>query len=182
MCHPSQHQTAGACEAMRRLGIVGIIFILALGILLVPLPSESQQPTKVLRIGYLDGGWPTPEFLHFAEALRQGLRELGWIEGQNIAIEYRWAEGRYDRLPDLAAELVRLKVDVIVAGISQAARAAKQATPRIPIVMVAVVDPVGFGIVKSLARPGGNITGLSNLNPELSAKHLELLKETVPRV
>ncbi len=159
-----------------------IILILALGILLVPLTSESEQATKVSRIGYLDGGWPTPEFLHLLEAFKHGLRQFGYSEGQNIAFEPRWAEGRYDRLPDLAAELVRLKVDVIVASISQAARAAKQATARIPIVMVAVVDPVGFGLVKSLARPGGNITGLSNLNPDLVAKHLELLKETVPRV
>ena len=168
--------------AVRGLGTVGIIFILALGILLVPLGSESEQPTKVPRIGFLDGGWPTPEFLHLLEAFRQGLRLFGYSEGQNIVIEHRWAEGRYDRLPGLVAELVDLKVDIIVAGIAQAARASKQATTRIPIVMVSAVDPVGFGLVNSLARPGGNITGLSNLSPELTAKHLELLKETVPGV
>lgn len=165
---------------MRRL--VRSIFILALGILLLPSPCHSQQTVKVTRIGYLDGGWPTPDFAHFLEAFRQGLRQFGYNEGQNITIEYRWAEGRYDRLPELAAELVRLNVDLIVATIPPAARAAKQATTRIPIVMVAVIDPVGFGLVKSLARPGGNITGLSNLNPELAAKHLELIKEIVPTV
>ena len=156
--------------------------VLALSILLGAAASESQPPGKIARIGYLDGGSPTPEFLPFLEAFRRGLRELGYIEGQNLAIEYRWAEGRYERLPELAAELVRLRVDIIVVGIAQAARAAKQATTTIPIVMVAVIDPVGFGLVKSLTRPGGNITGLSSVNPEMVAKHLELLKETVPRV
>jgi putative ABC transport system substrate-binding protein len=158
-----------------------ILCCLGLGVLLAPAASDSRS-SKIARIGFLDGGWPAPEFLHLVEAFRQGLRQFGYREGQNIAIEYRWAEGRYERLPDLAAELVRLKVDVIVAGIAQAARAARQATPRTPIVMVAVVDPVGFGLVKGLARPGENITGLSNLSPELAAKHLELLKETVPRI
>lgn len=176
---PPAHQRLSLVTAFR---ITKILWCLALGILLVPPALESRQPTKIPRIGYLDGGWPTPEFLHLVEAFRQGLRQFGYSEGQNIAIEYRWAEGKYERLPDLAAELVRLKVDIIVAGIAQAARAARQATPRTPIIMVAVVDPVGFGLVKALARPGENITGLSNLSPELAAKHLELLKQTVPKI
>ena len=116
------------------------------------------------------------------EAFRQGLRELGYVEGKNIVIEYRYAEGKFDRLPALAAELVRLKVDVIVTGGPPSARAAKEATSTIPIVMMQVGDPVGSGFVASLARPGGNITGLSALAPELSGKRLELLKEIVPKL
>ena len=116
------------------------------------------------------------------EAFRQGLRELGYVEGKNIVIEWRFAEGKLDRLPALAAELVRLKVDVIVTGGSTATRAAKEATITIPIVMTQDNDPVGNGFVASLARPGGNITGLSTLSPELSGKRLELLKEIVPKL
>jgi len=117
------------------------------------------------------------------DAFRQGLRELGWVEGQNIAIEYRFAEGRFDRLPDLAAELVRLKVDIIVAQPTPAAVAAKNATKTIPIVMISVGDPVGLGLIASLARPGGNVTGSSySVGPEIAGKLLELLKETVPKV
>ena len=119
----------------------------------------------------------------FIEAFRQGLRELGWVEGQNIVIDYRFAEGRFDRLPDLAAELVRLKVDLIVAAPAPAAVAAKNATATIPIVMISVSDPVGTGLIASLARPGGNVTGLSfSVGLELFGKQLELLKETVPKV
>lgn len=170
-------------EAQKRVRrALSILPLVALATFFLPSPVESQRPPKVRRLGYLDGGWPTPEFQHLLDAFRHGLREFGYSEGQNIAIEYRWAEGRYERLPQLAGELVRLKVDIIVAGVAEAARAAKQATRDIPIVMVAAVDPVGFGLVKGLARPGENITGLSNLSPELAAKHLELLKETAPRI
>ena len=116
------------------------------------------------------------------EAFRQGLRELGYVEGKNIVIEWRYAEGKLDRLPALAAELVRLKVDIIVTGGPAATRAAKEATVTIPIVMAQDTDPVGNGFVASLARPGGNITGLSTLAPELSGKQLELLKEIVPKL
>ena len=116
------------------------------------------------------------------EAFRQGLRELGYVEGKNIVIEWRFAEGKPDRLPALAAELVRLKVDIIVTGGPTATRAAKEATTTIPIVMAQDTDPVANGFVASLARPGGNITGLSNLSPEISGKQLELLKEIVPKL
>jgi putative ABC transport system substrate-binding protein len=117
------------------------------------------------------------------DAFRQALRELGWVEGQNIVIDYRFAEGRFDRLPDLAAELVRLKVDIIVAQPTPAAAAAKNATETIPIVMISVGDPVGLGLIASLARPGGNVTGSSySVGLEIAGKGLELLKETVPKV
>jgi putative tryptophan/tyrosine transport system substrate-binding protein len=116
------------------------------------------------------------------EGLLQGLREHGYVEGQNIVIEYRWAEGRAERLPDLAAELVSLNVDVIVAGGTPGPLAAKHATGTIPIVMTAAGDPVGSGLVASLARPGGNVTGLSARSPDLSGKRLQLLKEVVPGV
>ncbi|MGH7772698.1 MAG: ABC transporter substrate-binding protein, partial [Candidatus Binatia bacterium] len=131
------------------------------------------------RIGYLSAGpsGPSPNI----EGFREGLRALGYVEGQNIAIEYRYAAGRDDRLADLAAELVRLKVDLIVTDSSPAARAAQKATKTIPIVMAASGDPIGTGLIASLSRPGGNITGLTHLSPELSGKRLELLKEVVPK-
>src|SRR5947208_3507525 len=141
--------------------------------------AEAQQPKKVPRIGYLGATSASSESLRH-EAFRQGLREVGYIEGQNITIEYRYAEGKLDRLPALAAELVALKVDVIVTGGPQATRPAKKATATIPIVMAFDSDPVGNGFVASLARPGGNVTGLSALSPEISGKQLELLKEIVP--
>ena len=137
--------------------------------------AEAQQPKKIPRIGYLSGGGTR------IDAFRQGLREIGYVEGKNIIIEWRSAEGKLDRLPTLAAELVRLKVDVIVTGGGRATRTAKEATKTIPMV-VAIPDPVGDGFVASLARPGGNITGLSALGPELSGKRLELLKEAVPKL
>jgi len=140
---------------------------------------EAQKPAKIPRIGYLEGGSPATS-LSVLEAFRQGLRELGYVEGQNIVIEDRWGEGRNDRLPELAAELVRLKVDVIVTRGDVATLAAKQATSAIPIVMATVGNPLGF--VASLARPGGNITGLSNLAVDISGKWLELLKEAAPRI
>jgi putative tryptophan/tyrosine transport system substrate-binding protein len=140
--------------------------------------AQAQQPKKVPRIGYLTASTPVAQL---PEALREGLRQLGYIEGQNIAIEFLYAEEKPDRLPILAAELVRLKVDVIVTGGPTSTRAAKEATVTIPIVMTQDGDPVGNGFVASLARPGGNITGLSSLSPELSGKRLELLKEIVPK-
>jgi ABC-type uncharacterized transport system substrate-binding protein len=144
-------------------------------------PAQAQQPTKIPRIGYL-----SPNSLSFnparIEAFRQGLRELGYVEGKNIVIEYRNTEGKLDRLPSLAAELVRLKVDIIVTTSPAPTRAAKEATSTIPIVFAQDGDPVASGFVASLARPGGNITGLSTLAPELSGKRLELLKEVVPKL
>jgi len=146
-------------------------------------PVAAQQPKKVPRIGYLAGSDPTSESTRI-EALRLALRELGYIEGQNIAIEYRYAEGKPDRYSELSAELVRLKVDVIVvAGGAPTVRAAKNATKTIPIVMWGISnDPVEAGFVESLARPGGNVTGVSNLSRELGGKRLELLKEAVTKV
>ncbi len=157
------------------------IVCLALCALLLALtfPAAAQQPTKIPRIGYLGGASPSPAR---REAFRQGLRELGYVEGKNIVIEWRSGDGKVDRAPGLAAELVRLKVDVIVADGSASTSSAKEATNTIPIVMAQTTDPVGTGIVASLARPGGNITGLSNLAPKLSGKRLELLKETVSRL
>jgi putative tryptophan/tyrosine transport system substrate-binding protein len=143
--------------------------------------AQAQQPTRVPRIGYLTASTPSGMSAR-VEAFRQGLRELGYIEGKNIVIEWRFAEGKLDRLPALAAELVRLKVDVIVTSAPPATRPAKEATSTIPIVMAQDSDPVGSGFVASLARPGGNITGLATLAPELSGKQLELLKEIVPKL
>jgi len=159
-------------------------FAVALCAMLVALYSlaEAQQPKKVPRIGYLSAGSGAAEHSPRAEAFRQGLRDLGYVEGKNIAIEHRGAEGKLARLPDLAAELVAIKVDVIVTGGNSAIRAAKKATSAIPIVMPHTADPVGDGFVVSLARPGGNITGLtSSAGYELSGKRLELLKETIPK-
>ena len=144
-------------------------------------PAEAQQPTKIPRIGYLGAASLSANAARI-EAFRQGLRELGYVEGKNIVIEWRYAEGKLDRLPALAAELVRLKVDIIVTAGATPTRAAKEATSTIPIVMTQDTDPVVNGFVASLARPGGNITGLSTLAPELSGKRLELLKEIVPKL
>ncbi len=157
--------------------------VIAGGLLAAPVAAEAQPAGKVYRVGYLAAGSRSDsQSQRSLDAFRQGLRELGYVEGQSIAIEYRWAEWKYERLPDLAAELVRLKVDVIVTGIVPAIQAAKQATRTIPIVMAVVVDPVATGLVASLARPGGNITGLSMIAPELVGKQLELLREVVPKV
>src|SRR5437588_11370725 len=158
------------------------ITVLLVGLALASVQlTEAQQPTKVSRIGYLTGATPDGQ-LDRIEAFRQGLRELGYVEGKNIVIEWRSTEGKADRQPGLAAELVRLKVDVIVTGGPAATRAAKEATVAIPIVMAFDIDPVGSGFVATLARPGGNITGLSTLSPEISGKRLELLKEIVPKL
>ena len=164
---------------MRRIGLV----LLAVSLVLAPLAADAQQAGKAPRIGILSLTSPSDRpFL--LDAFRQRLRELGWVEGQNIVIDYRYAEDRVDRLPDLAAELVRLKVDLIVASAgTQVATAAKNATETIPIVMIFVRDPVGTGLIASLARPGGNVTGVSGYaGLEIVAKQLELLKETVPKI
>ncbi|HEU4344460.1 MAG TPA: ABC transporter substrate-binding protein [Candidatus Binatia bacterium] len=145
------------------------------------LPAVAQQPAKVPRIGFLNAASPSAILARY-EAFRQGLRELGYVEGKNVVIEYRYAEGKLDRLRELAAELVRLKVDVIVTAGPSATRSAKEATVMSPIVMAFDYDPVGSGAIASLARPGGNITGLSALYPEMSGKRLELLKEIVPKL
>ena len=155
---------------------------IALLLMIPPWPhfAEAQQPAKLLQVGILTFDVPRSE--PFLEVFFQELRRLGYVEGQNIAFEFRSAEGRVDRLPDLAAELVRLNVNVIFASATGAALAAKTATSKIPIVFTAVSYPVGSGLVASLARPGGNITGLTNLTTDLSAKRLELLKEAFPDV
>ena len=143
--------------------------------------AHAQQPAKVPRIGFLLGSNPSTAAARI-EAFREGLRQLGDVEGKNIVIEYRYAEGNNDRLPALAAELVRLKVDIVVSGGPAVTRPLKEATNTIPIVMAFDDDPVGNGFVASLARPGGNITGLATLAPELSGKQLELLKEIIPKL
>ena len=160
--------------------------VTALLLLLLAAPLDmatAQPPQNVPRVGYLKGGSSSDALRQrWLEAFRQGLRELGYVDGQNIAIEPRWTEGKDDRLPVLAADLVRSKVDVIVAETGAATRAAQQATRTIPIVMSLVNDPVGSGLVASLARPGGNVTGLTIVSPDLVGKQLELLKEVVPKV
>jgi putative tryptophan/tyrosine transport system substrate-binding protein len=156
---------------------------LALGAMLFALCSstQAQQPAKIPRIGFLSAVSASTISARI-EAFKQGLREFGYVEGTNIAIEWRYAEGKVDRLSELAAELVRLRVDVIVSGGPTVTRPLKEATSVIPIVMALDDDPVGSGFVSSLARPGGNITGLSTLAPEISGKQLELLKEIVPKL
>ena len=161
------------------------IFALAVGALLFALciSASAQQPKKVTRIGYLSSLDPARESTR-SEPIRLALRALGYIEGQNIAIEYRYAEGKRDRLPELAAELVRLKVDIIVVSAGgNWVRSVKNATKTIPIVMVGVgADPVEAGLIESLARPGGNVTGVTTLSTELGGKRLELLKDAVPKI
>jgi len=154
--------------------------VTAAGLLAAPLVGEAQQAAKIPRIGYLAGSLAASPNL--PEAFRQGLRDLGYVEGRNVVIEYRDAAGKLERFPALAAELVALKVDVILAASTPHALAAKQATGTLPIVFAAADDAVGSGLVTSLARPGGNVTGLSFLAPELVGKRLELLKQAVPGV
>jgi len=180
-------------RAMRHAGWVeGQNFILdrrafiatsTLGILAAPRAFAQEQPARIARIGFLGvtSASLSDSVIRRVEALRTGLRDLGYVEGKNLTIEFRWAEGRHERLPELAAELVRLKVDVIVAQGTPGARAAKQATATIPIVIPAVANPVATELVASLARPGGNVTGLTWLSFEVSAKRLELLREAFPR-
>jgi putative ABC transport system substrate-binding protein len=160
---------------------VGCIMMLTLSLLTAPLAADAQQPGKVYRLGLLSNTSPS-ETAAGPDPFLQGLRELGWLEGENLVLEYRYAEGNLDRLPELAAELVRLKVDVLAANGTPGVLALKRATTTIPIVMLAVGDPVGTGLVASLARPGGNITGLSIINPDLWGKRLQLLQEVVPGV
>ncbi len=164
-----------------KLRTIGLISTLVLGLFAVSLPVEAQQTEKVPRIGYLSAA-SRSALTARTEAFRQGLRELGYVEGKNIVIEYRYAEGKLDRLSELAAELVRLKVDVIVATGTTPSLAALQATTTIPIVMTVSRDPVRAGLVASLARPGGSITGLTSGTIGLDGKRLELLKETLPKV
>src|SRR5438874_5286555 len=175
-------QRAGVSKSHTLSAMLFALFFVGASLLALSLPAQAQQqPTKIPSIGYLT----TPLLSANAarvEAFRQGLRELGYVEGKNIVIEWRSAEGKLDRAPALAAELVRLKVDVIVTGGPQSTRAAKEATITIPIVMAFDNEPVGNGFVASLARPGGNITGLSTLYPEISGKQLELLKEIIPKL
>jgi putative tryptophan/tyrosine transport system substrate-binding protein len=156
----------------------GCIIMLTLGLLAMPLAAAAPPAAQMPRLGVLAPGTPSQPWV---EVLRQGLRDLGYVESQNLIIEPRYAEGRDERLPELAAELVRLPVDIIVAGGSTAIRAAQDATRTIPIVMAAAGDPVGTGLITSLARPGGNITGVSLLSAELPGKRLEILKEAVPQ-
>jgi putative tryptophan/tyrosine transport system substrate-binding protein len=156
---------------------------LALGAMLFVLSvsAHAQQPGKIPRIGFLDNGTASGTAV-LLEPFRQELSKLGWVEGKNIAIEYRFAEQKSERLPELAAELVRLKVDLIVTSGGPTPLAAKKATSTIPIVMTTSPDPVGAGLVASLARPGGNVTGNSGLSPELITKRLEILKDAIPRL
>jgi putative ABC transport system substrate-binding protein len=158
------------------------IWPLATVFLVIASLAEAQQSLKVHRIGVLSEGTPAPRRLREIDPFRQGLRGLGYIDGKNVAIEYRSAEGNRDRLPDLAAELIHLKVDVIVATSGVPARVAQQATSMIPIVMTVSGDPVASRLAASLAQPGGNVTGLTILTPDLSGKRLELLKETIPGI
>ena len=164
---------------MRKAGVLSTL--VAWVVLAVGVTAKAQQPTKMPRIGYLSTTSLSTSPARI-EAFRQGLRELGYEEGKNIVIEWRLGDGKYDRLPALAAELAGLKVAVFVTGGTAATRAAKEATSTIPIVMAQDNDPVGSGVVASLARPGGNITGLSNFAPELSSKRLEVLQEVVPKL
>src|SRR5262249_59390222 len=160
--------------------LVGI-FAIALTFIFGGVEARAQQTGKIFRIGFLDPSNASGMAV-LVDAFRQELSKLGWIEGKNIAIEYRFADGKNDRLPELAAELVRLKVDLITVTGGPPTLTAKKATTTIPIVMVTPGDPVGAGLVASLARPGGNVTGLSSLNPELNGKRLEILKDAVPRL
>jgi putative ABC transport system substrate-binding protein len=159
---------------------IGLLVTLALVILVAPHTAEAQPLPRVHRVGLLSASAPRPEYDALAEALRQGLRALGYVEGQNLVLEIRYAAGSQERLRDLAAELIRLPVEVLVAPGAAAIRTAQQATRTIPIVMVGSYDPVVEGFVASLAQPGGNITGLSFLQIELPQKRLEFLKEAVP--
>ena len=160
---------------------IGLAVIVTVSLTVAQLAAEAQPARKVYRIGYLSTQSPSAEAAHL-DAFRQALRDLGYVDGQNVGIEYRFAEGKLDRLAGLAAELVRLNLDVIVTGGSPGTRAALQATRTVPLVMTVVGDPIEAGFVTSLARPGGNVTGLTQMSPQLSGKRLELLKEAFPTV
>src|SRR5947207_8041351 len=161
----------GACSAIPC--IVVLLFFVA------PLAAGAQSAGKLHRIGFLGNSTAALE-ANLVGPFREGLRELGYVEGQNLIIEYRWAEGKYERFPDLIAELIALKVDLIVTAGTPATQAYQKARTSIPLVMIAVGDPVGTGIVASLNRPGGNITGLTSISPELEGKRIELLREVIP--
>jgi len=163
------------------IGGIGFTLTLALGILLGPLAAQAQQTGKPYRIGFLGNSTAALE-ANLVGPFRAGLRDLGYVEGRNVLIEYRWTEGKYERFPALIGDLVALKVDVIVTAGTPATLAVKKATTSIPLVMVAVGDPVGTGIVPSLSRPGGNITGLTSISTEMDGKRLELLREVIPNV
>ena len=163
-----------------RFHTVGCVMTLALSLLTAPLALNAQPPATMSRIGVLHGGALTPERAHRQQAFQQGLHDLGWVEGHNIVIEYRYAEGKVERLPDLAAELISLNMQVLVVDGTAGAEAAKHVTQTVPIVMLWGTDPVEGGLVASLARPGGNLTGFSLAAPELSGKRLELFRELVP--
>ena len=169
-CHMAQ-ATAPVLDSTRRRDFITLLG----GVAAWPLAARAQQAKKIPRIGVL---WPNPPATF--DFMSQGLKDFGYVEGQNIAFEFQWAEGKLDQLPELAADLVRLQVDVIVTLAPQATLAAKRATQTIPIVFVAMGDPIASGVVPSLARPGANLTGTTRMLPEMSAKHVELLKETVP--
>ena len=158
-----------------------LLIILMLGILVAPLAAEAQQTVKVPRIGYLsaDGGAAAS---HLVEGFRQGLRTLGYVEGQSVTIDYRFADGKYERLPDLARELVQLRVDVLMVFTIPATRAAKGVTTTTPIVFAQVLDPVGAGVVAGLARPGANVTGVSVMIEDLGGKYIQLMQELMPRI
>ena len=163
--------------------LAAALTLLAGAILFMPLPAEAQQAGEVRRVGYINPGYASdPVRLRRFEAFRQRLRELGYVEGRNIALEPRWAEGKYDRYPALAADLVRLKVHVIVAIGGAATKATKQVTSTIPIVMSLVTEPVESGLVASLARPGANVTGTSMMAADLVGKQFEVLKQAMPEV
>ena len=164
---------------MKKVGWFSIL--VAAAVLTFPVITEAQQTGKIFRMGILDPSTASGSAVRW-EGLRQELSKLGWIEGKNITIEYRFAEQKQERLPELAADLVRLKVDLIVVTSAGPALAAKKATTTIPIVMINIPDPVGLGLVASLARPGGNVTGLAALAPELNTKRLEILKDAVPKL
>jgi putative ABC transport system substrate-binding protein len=160
---------------------IRVAVVLLLSVLLMPLVVEAQQVGKLYRIAFLGNSTAALE-ANLVGPFREGLRDLGYVEGRNIVVEYRWADGKYERLPQLVAEIVALKVDVIVTAGTPAALAVKRATATIPLVMVAVGDPVGTGLVASLARPGGNLTGLASISPDLEGKRLELLRAVLPKL
>jgi putative ABC transport system substrate-binding protein len=171
------HSDNRKCKNPKWVGVLAI-FVLLVGCVGM---AHAQQTGKIFRMGILDPSTASGSAV-FWEALRQELSKLGWIEGKNIAIEYRFTEQKNERLPELAADLARLKVDLIVVAGTPPALAAKNATTAIPIVMINIPDPVGLGLVASLARPGGNVTGLASLAPELNTKRLEILKDAVPKL
>jgi putative tryptophan/tyrosine transport system substrate-binding protein len=177
----SGRSDAAVSKAVAQIGLGVLSAVLMLGLFVAPLTAQTQAPGKVPRVGYVFARVSSAD-QRLWDAARQGLRDLGYVEGQNITLEVRWAEGRSERLPELVAELVRLKVNVLVVATTPGALAAKNATQTIPVVFVAVGEAVEGGLVASLARPGGNLTGLTLLNPEISGKRLELLKESLPSI